>query len=245
MEGKPNPHIAVFCVRTGGKYPADYVRRLRSMVRRHLGSAHDFYCLTDSEEPLGEGVAAVPLPGTDLGGCWNKLWLFSRGLVAEGTTMLYLDLDVVIVGSLDGLLAMSAAADFLGQPDWNRPLFPQFNSSVMRLRAGAQHGVLERFLHQIESGRLHRKDEWDRTTGSREKVVYWRGWRRFGGDQEWISAHLDPRLPIKKRAFAPGTIVSYKRHARGGAPAGASVVVFHGSPKPHEVNDVYVRENWK
>jgi len=25
----------------------------------------------------------------------------------------------------------------------------------------------------------------------------------------------------------------------------SKIVVFHGSPKPHEVEDTWVRENWK
>lgn len=49
-----------------------------------------------------------------------------------------------------------------------------------------------------------------------------------GGDQEFIQAHTSPAV------FGPGLVVSYKIDAMDGPPAGASVVCFHGSPKPAE-----------
>lgn len=244
MESKPNPPLAVFCVKSGSKYGADYANRLHAMVRRNLGLPHSFHCLTDDANGLDPAIKAAPLPGPDLGGCWNKLWLFSERIAPPHANILYLDLDVVLVGPIDDLVTMRPNDDFVGQPDWNRPLFPQFNSSVMRMCAGAHREVLDRFLSELSAGRIVRREEWDATLQSRDKVVYWRGWRRFGGDQEWITAYLRPRLKVHRRAFPQGWIISYKRHGRRKLPVGARAVVFHGSPKPHEVNDDYVREHW-
>lgn len=245
MQGKPNPPLAVFCLKCGTKYSSDYANRLHRMARRHLTVEHSFHCLTDDPRSLDDGIVASPLPGPDLGGCWNKLWLFSPRVAPPGTTILYLDLDVVLVDSIDALASCAPGEDFLGQPDWNRPFFPQFNSSVMRFLAGNHQEVLDRFLAESATGCLRRREEWDGTTRSREKVVYWRGWRRFGGDQEWISSHLLPRRSIHSRAFPPGWILSYKRHGRPEPPPGAKIIVFHGSPKPHEVDNRYVREHWQ
>ncbi len=244
MQGKSNPPLAVFCLKSGGKYSADYVNRLQRMVRRHLSAPHTFHCLTENAQGLEEGIIAEPLPSPDLGGCWNKLRLFSPRLTAAPATVLYLDLDVVLVDSIDPLLECSPAADFLGQPDWNRPWFPQFNSSVMRFTSGSHPELHDGFLAELSCGRLVRREEWDGTTQSRDKTVFWRGWRRFGSDQEWISARLQPRQPVRQRAFPPGWVVSYKTHARREVPPGAKVIVFHGSPKPHEVDAAYVRKFW-
>lgn len=244
MQGKPNPPLAVFCLKCGDKYSADYVNRLHRMVRRNLSMPHTFHCLTENPQGLDAGIVVEHLPSPDLGGCWNKLRLFSTQLISTPATVLYLDLDVVLVDSIDPLLAVSPDADFLGQPDWNRPWFPQFNSSVMRFTAGSHAEVHEGFLAAVASGRLVRRAEWDGTTKSRDKTVYWRGWRRFGGDQEWISAKLLPRQPVRQRAFPPGWVVSYKSHARREVPPSAKIVVFHGSPKPHEVDHPYVRDHW-
>lgn len=245
MDGKNNGPLAVFCVKSGTKYSADYVNCLRRMVARHLAAPHGFHCLTDDPRELDKGIEAHPLTPPDPGTCWNKLRIFAEDLAPPETVILYLDLDVVVTGSLDELVRYRADEDFLGQPDWNRPLVPQFNSSVMRLRAGAHPEVLQSFREQLAAGKLARRDEWDSTTKATEKVVYWHGWRRFGGDQEWITSQLRPKQSVRSRAFRPGWIVSYKRDAKSSLPAGAKIVVFHGSPKPHEVHNDYVLEHWR
>jgi len=245
MHGKQNSPLAVFCVKSGTKYPADYANRLRRMVARNLTLPHGFHCLTDDPAGLDPEIHAHPLTGPDPGTCWNKLRIFDRESAPAGTVILYLDLDVVVTGRLDELVSWREGEDFIGQPDWNRPVFPQFNSSVMRLMAGAHTEVAESFRESVDAGRLRRGDEWDATTKGRDKVVYWRGWRRFGGDQEWITAALRPKRSVCSRAFPSGWIVSYKKHGRRGLPPAAKIVVFHGSPKPHEVTDDYVLEHWR
>ncbi len=245
MHGKHNGPLMVFCVKSGAKYPADYANRLHRMVGRNLSLPHTFHCLTDDARGLDPGIVVHSLTPPDPVTCWNKLRIFGHGLAPDGAAILYLDLDVVVTGPLDDLVSFRTEETFLGQPDWNRPLFPQFNSSVMRLTAGAHPEVADLFGTEMRDGGLRRRDEWDGTTLRRDKVVYWRGWRRFGGDQEWITASLRPRRSIRSRAFPPGWIVSYKKHGRGGLPPGAKVVVFHGSPKPHEVANDYVHENWR
>jgi hypothetical protein len=245
MDGKHNGPLAVFCVKSGSKYPADYANRLHRGVARHLSLPHTFHCLTDDPVGLDPAIIPHPLPAPDPGTCWNKLHIFERDAAPAGTTILYLDLDVVVTGSLDELISWRHGDDFVGQPDWNRPFFPQFNSSVMRLVAGSHQEVAASFREANNDGRLRRRDEWDATTRGHDKVVYWRGWRRFGGDQEWITDALRPKRSVNSRAFPRGWIVSYKKHGRHGLPAAAKIVVFHGSPKPSEVRDDYVIEHWR
>ena len=62
---------------------------------------------------------------------------------------------------------------------------------------------------------------------------------RFRGDQDWLT-HLGgwPALP-------KGLCVSYRYLSRLAPPAGASVISFHGQPKPHEVTDGWVPQHWK
>jgi len=42
-----------------------------------------------------------------------------------------------------------------------------------------------------------------------------------------------------------GVVLSYKVDCKRGLPQGASVVRFHGSPRPHEVGDDWVLEHWR
>lgn len=62
-----------------------------------------------------------------------------------------------------------------------------------------------------------------------------------GGDQVWIErAHLDA---VRLQDALPGFFVSYKQLR--GLPVKESVVVFHGTPRPHEVTQGWVPLVWK
>jgi hypothetical protein len=63
--------------------------------------------------------------------------------------------------------------------------------------------------------------------------------KRFKDDQEYITARGGwPRMPAH-------LVRSYRYHCKAGVPAGASVIAFHGLPKPHELPPVHwVRDYW-
>lgn len=118
--------MLIACVCKGDKYSDEYVLKLQRMVGRHLdGERHEFLCLTDRDIP---GVLCQRLEH-NLPGWWSKLEVFKLG---EPT--LYLDLDVVITGSLKPVLDAWDGAGFI--KDW---WLPGFNSSVMRLTGDERH----------------------------------------------------------------------------------------------------------
>lgn len=235
----------VLCIKWGRKYGADYVNRLVAMVRRHLSLPHRFVCLTDDPSGVDAAIQTFPLPSSDLEFSWTKLWLFSPDLAPPGSTLLYLDLDVVITDGLDALLVYRRDLDFISVLDWNRWWNPQFNSSVMRFVAGAHADLYEHFLRAVADGVLVKKREWDDCLQSRDKVVFWRGLRRYGSDQEWISKQLRRKGRLRERSYPAPWILSYKRHCRQCLPEGVKVIVFHGEPKPHEVPDEHIVSHWK
>lgn len=103
--------LTVACVLSEGPkrvYNIEHVRRLQDMVAQHLDRLYHFVCITDS-----------PFPGW-----WAKISLFEPGRFKG--RILYLDLDVTIVGSLNGVALYSAP--FVAIDDWLRPTI---NSSVM------------------------------------------------------------------------------------------------------------------
>ncbi len=61
-----------------------------------------------------------------------------------------------------------------------------------------------------------------------------------GGDQAWIEQVMDAEILQEK---FPGRFVSYKAHSQEQIPKGASVVCFHGRPRPHEVKG-WVEHFW-
>lgn len=60
------------------------------------------------------------------------------------------------------------------------------------------------------------------------------------GDQDWITECM-PMAAV----FPPKWCVSYRGNAVPGVPKGAKVVVFHGSPKPHELTSPWIKDYWQ
>lgn len=86
--------ITVACVlRSGGRYTADWVRKLQAGVAKHAQGEYRFVCLSD---------VAVPCERIPLQEAWPRWWskieLYTAGLF-DGP-VLFLDLDTVIVGDV-------------------------------------------------------------------------------------------------------------------------------------------------
>lgn len=146
--------ITVACVKQGAKYPPEYVLVLRDMVARRLRAAHRFVCLTDDRAGLDEGIEPVAL-NPALRGWWAKIELFRPG-VFEGR-VLYLDLDVCVVGNLDEVVEHGGITDLR---DWGWAS-SEYSSSLMVWDAGEHEAIWT---------------EWHPSVP-----------RRLDGDQKWIT----------------------------------------------------------
>jgi hypothetical protein len=195
----------------------EHVHKLRAGVAKHLETPHEFICLTDT--PTSD-VSCIPLKD-NWPGWWAKISLFDSSLFDAGRSILYFDLDTVIVGSLDGLVKAAehapwiVLADFYRQPPRYRTI--SYGSGVMAFRAGAQRQIYDLFARNPNV----------RTTCTR-------------GDQEWIEKTA-PGATFWQE-MAPNQIVSYKVHCTEGLPQNARVVAFHGKPKPWEVDASWIKE---
>ena len=127
------PAGTIVCVKAGTKYGADYVNRLAAMARRNSTRHPRIVCFTDDTRGLAGDVEAQPLPAAGLTGWWNKVALFCETLPGVSGRVLYLDLDVVITGSLDPLL--DHPGDLVVM---DNDYVPGFNSSVMLFTVGAR-----------------------------------------------------------------------------------------------------------
>jgi hypothetical protein len=193
--------ITVWCMNTNNHAPPSEVDILERMVGRHLSLPHEFICITQS----------------DLPGWWGKVRLF--GISRQRN--LWLDLDVAITGSLDGLVEPIDGSLRICK-NWAQSGYGGCQSSVM--------------YWEGDTGKII-NDEFD------PKIAYWPPRHDDGklwGDQEWITQLRDEKR-IAVEYFSPVDVVSYKYHCRvNGLPKGAKVVVFHGKPKPSEVADDWV-----
>jgi hypothetical protein len=160
--------IAVGCVKWGSRFGPDYVNVLYRAVKAHLGLPHRFVCLTNQPDGLDPSVEVMPVP--DIGvpeaewtkrGCWPKVALFAPGVFDDDETVLYLDLDLMIVGALDPFVGLVGERPvFYTLREWNPPLVralplgwrPDRGSqgSVYVWRAGDQRHVYEHFRANVE-----------------------------------------------------------------------------------------------
>jgi tetratricopeptide (TPR) repeat protein len=149
----------VVCIKYGTKYGADYVNRLASMAQRWSSVDVDFVCFTEDSSGLAEGVRTLPLPaknahGEDIDGWWYKLSLFRGEIDGIGSHMLYMDVDVVLTGSIDPLLYYDS--DFAIAVNCYAP---SFSSSIMRFKNGAHPELWSDFTEE-DAGRLPGDEDW-------------------------------------------------------------------------------------
>lgn len=206
--------VNVWTVCVGEKYTDRDVLLLQSQVSKNLSQPHRFRCLSDRAR---DGIDCF-VPSETWPGWWSKLLLFRY---AAGQ-VLYLDLDVVVTGELDSLLS-----ERLSLPsNWGQSGHGGCQSSVMSwdTKSGS-YGVLADLFH-VES----------LTPPANGNYGYYQG---LWGDQEYITQHLgNPGRYIREMHG----VYSYKYHCQGDVPDDASVVCFHGAPKPKDVKDSWVIE---
>lgn len=153
MNHQNETKVNILCMKWGSKYGADYVNKLYSMVARNLSKPFRFICLTDDAKGLMSNIECFPIPkiSVELSGPergWNKLAVFQESLYDITGDILCLDLDLIIVGSLDDLFEIEGS--FLIIKDWVKSDLTG-NSSVYRFTVGAHKEVLSVFENSFES----------------------------------------------------------------------------------------------
>lgn len=210
----------VICMKWGTKYGPEYVNRLYAMVRRHLTGDFRMACLTDDAHGIRSEVECFPIPPLDLPPGspergWTKLVSFAGDLHGLRGTALFLDVDVVVVGSLDPFF--EEPGEFLIIHDYKRPWRITGNSSVYRFELGAHPDVLAYFRAHVEEVRA-----------------------KFRNEQAYLSdfLHRQGKLRYWPAAWCP----SFKYHSipkwpanywkAPFVPADARIVIFHGECNP-------------
>lgn len=184
----PSEHydrIIFACVKWGDKYSPAYVNVLADMVSRNVDVAVDFVCLTDDPSGLDVGIETWPLPG-NLDGWWNKVYLFKPGVFPPRSRIVFLDLDVVVTGTLNELIDTPGIA-----VDWTQG---GYNSSVMVWDEGQHRDVWEKFNPDICS-KMYGDQDWLTEIG---------GWDLL--PQDWVSSY---RLHSREWPCAGSVIVAF------------------------------------
>ena len=229
----------VVCIKWGSKYSAEYVNKLHSMVERNLSLPHRFICLTDDSTGLNSEIETKLLLRKELKWSYTKFELFEKRLQDILGQILFLDLDVVINNSIDDLFLFEPDAEFVGIRDWDVDCI---NASCMRFTAGKHSYIVDNWFEAVES-RFTVEEYFDPTLN--DKKTLYHDLNSFPpavyrGDQEWTTNQLKEHN-VNIKYYPTNWLQSYKY----GYDMNSKVIIFHGEPKPHEVKDVWVKENWK
>lgn len=229
--------ISILCVRFGNKYGREYVERLRNMVARHITVPYEFVCLTDDQHPI-DGVRSIYQPNAGyLKGWWHKVHMFDPGLPLE-KRILFFDLDVVIHKNIDKLTTY-LPNNFVGIHDFNRKFYSSWkslNSSVLAWTHGSQTKIYQEFkTNPKDAMRLQGDQDWIWKL-SKEDLHFW--------PREWIMSY---KWEIRKKEdlvmFQGRRKFKEEIHSVP-VPNDCCVTVFHGDPKPQDVRDKFVVDNW-
>ena len=212
----------VICIRWGTAYGADYVNRLHRAVMRHAGRPTRFVAFTDPVEGLDPGIDARPIPDIRLPpglkpGPWRKLALWRADLGRLEGEVLFLDLDVLVTGSLDPFFDHAPGKLVLVR-NWTQGRREGIgNSSIMRFRAGsAPHLVSDFEADAVAMSHRFDNEQIYVTKEARLPVAFW--------PAEWCPSFKHDLLPPWPRYLFQPSIL----------PPSARVVVFTGHPRPDE-----------
>ncbi len=143
----------IACLKWGALYGADYVNNLYAMVKANCSGDLRFACLTDDASGIIDEVECFPCPDMPAPGWqakpgWRKLAIYreSKHLKDLSGDWLFLDLDVVITGSLDPFFDYQPESSFIVMENWTQPNRGIGNTSVVRLRIGTHTYLYDNFV---------------------------------------------------------------------------------------------------
>ncbi len=210
----------IACIKWGPRYPADYINRLYRGVMRNVSQPARFIAFTDEFAGLDAGIDARPIPAINIPneglrpGPWRKLAVWSRDIGIEGD-ILFLDLDVVVTGSLDAMFDYEPGKLCILR-NWTQK-DGTGNTSVFRYKAGSEPHLVDDFEKNAIPMSFHYDNEQIYVTReAKTPIAYW--------PADWCPSfkfNLVPRFPMNWIQPAP-------------LPAGTKIAVFTGHPRPDE-----------
>lgn len=228
------------CVLHGDYYTLEYAEKLEAMLKRHFSCPIRFHIWTEEAREVPKHWIKHPLYDLGVSGPKKSWWYKTQIYDAKSFKgrLFYFDLDVVIMGSLDWMLRLSdqhfwACRDF--RYIWKKNRW-YINSSVM---------VFDTLKYNYM---------WKKFKQNSLAIM-----SQYQGDQDYANAEVPE---AEKRWFDQNYIKSwrwevkdggmdfvYRNYPNAGKPRDhifkdLSIVVFHGVPKPHEIDDYDVIRHW-
>ena len=229
------------CVIHGDAYNWNYVDTLLSMLSRNLSYEIRMHVYTEDHRTVPSHMIKHVLtewPGIkgSKKSWWYKMQLFDPAQYTG--QLLYLDLDTVIVNNLDWIIKLNPEC-FWTIKDFKKlwdPKFQGINSSVMYWNTEKFAKIWEEFSKQ-DIPRLCAKYHGDQNYLSK---VLKPNQRRFFPEKQalsWRWQALDGGMdPYKRTYYHPGLGTQFGPET--------SLLIFHGQPKPDQVQDHIIKSYW-
>jgi len=234
--------VDVACVIHGDAYSWDYVENLYRAVTSNLTPQVRFHVYTELEREvpapmIKHAMESWPEAKGPRRAWWYKMNLFNTDLFAG--QLLYFDLDTVITGNLDWIVTNTDSQVFYGLRDFTylfKPRIQTINSSVMWFDNRNWTYVWDNFRKEPLSFMIkkHRGDQDFITQSVRTGLMQFLDTARVFS-YRWQA--LDGGFEFKRRIYKePNTGVHIDPKV--------SLLIFHGNPKPKNVNDPLIRKHW-
>jgi len=229
----------IVCLKHGDKYGSMYVNKLYNMVSRNMTQAFKFACITENPYGLNKDITVLNLPMIgNTKGWWFKPYLFSKNFPLTGT-VLYLDLDIVIVNNMDKFWTYEPGKNLILK-NFRIPKHQdicEFNSSVIRFTGQSLPQLWNNFVTNSKNikEKYHGDQDYIFAEGSKFFSTFPSDWAR---SYKWqIRTKDDLEVFNNKLRFKciADPVISDE----------TSILVFHGDPKPHEVDDPAIIVNWR
>lgn len=230
--------INVICLKHGDKYGFNYVNKLYNMVSRHLSLPFKFVCFTDDANHIDARIETRLLPNAIYSGWWWKPYVFEKNHFSRGDVNLFLDLDTVIIDNIDHYFDY-CVGDFVGLRDVSRAIKPKsfkLGSAVLRWNAGQYSDIWETLVNNpnlIKS--MH---------GDQDLI-----WRLYKEDikfypDDWIRSYKW-EIRNKSELIGVGAGTRFRDNRNPTVNPNTSIIAFHGYPKPCQVHDKIILDNWR
>jgi hypothetical protein len=205
--------------------PSKYVNNLYYGVKANTDLKFDFICFTNEKLDLDENIEVRPFTMPLMDGVLPRLYMFSKESGLFGHQVLCLDIDIVIVGSLNRLMGYQGT--FCSRSDFGRDRRPDGDIMSFKACEHTEDIFWKPFINNVPAA-----------------MALTKGRERF-----WIYDVVSkyPEANNLWDDYAPNQVVSLKihMHKRGNIPNGARIVSCHGYPRPHQITDSWIKPYWK
>lgn len=221
----------IVCMKWGKRYPADFANRLHSMIKRNTARPTRLVCYTDDLTGLdpeieGRVLPPIVIPERITHKPWRKVSLWAPTLPGLEGDVLFMDLDLVVTGSLDAFFDYEPEKTFCVIENWTQMGSGIGNTSVYRFRVGAHSYLYDNLQSDADAILARFPNSQTYISKNIKEKTFW--------PAEWCESFkhtLMPRWPLNFFQTTP-------------LPAATKVVAFTGKPDPDEARDGHWEAPW-